>query len=81
MKEKITEALLEGVKSGALMQAALTLTLVGAYLALVFLGKPVPQLVESLTSLAVGFWMGGKVQGVLNNTMASWRAMPRVAKK
>jgi hypothetical protein len=71
MKEKIVDTLLESIRNGALMQGVLTLTLVLAYLVLIFTGQPVPQLMESLVSLAVGFWMGGKVQGTINAVMAS----------
>jgi len=71
MNEKILDTLLESIRNGALMQGVLTLTLVLAYLVLTFAGQPVPQLMESLVSLAVGFWMGGKVQGTINAMMAS----------
>jgi hypothetical protein len=46
-----------------IMQSVLTILVVGAWLYMIVVGKPVPELLETVVGLVVGFFFGSKVTG------------------
>jgi hypothetical protein len=46
-----------------IMQSVLTILVVGAWLYMIVMGKPVPELLETVVGLVVGFFFGSKVTG------------------
>ena len=46
-----------------IMQSVLTILVVGAWLYMIVMGKPVPELLETTVGLVVGFFFGSKVTG------------------
>jgi len=57
MWDKVLDLLARSV----IMQSVLTILVVGAWLYLIVLGKPVPELLETVVGLVVGFFFGSKV--------------------
>lgn len=74
MGEKLLQAVLGGIESGALVQGVLTVMVVGAWLAMVLQGKPTPPMLDNLTMAVVAFWMGGKVQTGIVQQVRTLRA-------
>lgn len=71
MGDKLSSVFVTAIENGGLMQSALTLVFGGAWLLMVFQGKPPPTMLENIVSLVVGFWMGGSVQGKVNAQLKS----------
>jgi len=59
MWDKVLDLLARSV----IMQSVLTILVVGAWLYLIVVGKPVPELLETVVGLVVGFFFGSKVTG------------------
>jgi len=59
MWDKVLDLLARSV----IMQSVLTILVVGAWLYLIVMGKPVPELLETVVGLVVGFFFGSKVTG------------------
>ena len=53
-------------KESVIMQAILTLVVIGAWLYLVLTGQSVPTLLETVVGLVIGFFFGAKYQALLN---------------
>ena len=54
----------ELMERSVILQAVITLSLIGLIIYLVVAGQEVPDLVEGLTLLVVGFYFGSKVENV-----------------
>jgi hypothetical protein len=59
MWDKVLDLLARSV----IMQSVLTILVVGAWLYMIVVGKPVPELLETVVGLVVGFFFGSKVTG------------------
>ena len=59
MWDKVLDLLARSV----IMQSVLTILVVGAWLYMIIMGKPVPELLETVVGLVVGFFFGSKVTG------------------
>ena len=59
MWDKVLDLLARSV----IMQSVLTILVVGAWVYLIVVGKPVPELLETVVGLVVGFFFGSKVTG------------------
>jgi hypothetical protein len=59
MWDKVLDLLARSV----IMQSLLTILVVGAWLYMIVMGKPVPELLETVVGLVVGFFFGSKVTG------------------
>jgi len=59
MWDKVLDLLARSV----IMQSVLTILVVGAWLYMIVMGKPVPELLETVVGLVVGFFFGSKVTG------------------
>ncbi len=60
------------LRESVLVQASVTLILVGALVYLYITGAVVPDDLVSLTLLVVGFWFGSKSQAAVERTMKDY---------
>jgi uncharacterized membrane protein YfcA len=58
---------LELLTKSVIMQSVLTILVVGAWLYLIVVGKPVPSLLETIVGVIIGFFFGSKITQNLNN--------------
>jgi hypothetical protein len=54
---------LDLLAKSVIMQSVLTILVVGAWLYMIVMGKPVPELLETVVGLVVGFFFGSKITG------------------
>jgi hypothetical protein len=63
MEVTMWDKVLDLLARSVIMQSVLTILVVGAWLYMIVMGKPVPELLETVVSLVVGFFFGSKVTG------------------
>lgn len=67
MGDKIIDMVIRLVESGAVMQAVITAAVMTVYLYLVGTGIIKPDTLGELSTLVVGFWMGGQAKNKVAN--------------
>jgi hypothetical protein len=63
MEVTMWDKVLDLLARSVIMQSVLTILVVGAWLYLIVMGKPVPELLETVVGLVVGFFFGSKITG------------------
>jgi hypothetical protein len=63
MEVTMWDKVLDLLARSVIMQSVLTILVVGAWLYMIVMGKPVPELLETVVGLVVGFFFGSKVTG------------------
>jgi hypothetical protein len=63
MEVTMWDKVLDLLARSVIMQSVLTILVVGAWLYMIVVGKPVPELLETVVGLVVGFFFGSKVTG------------------
>jgi hypothetical protein len=63
------------LKSSAVTQGVVTIMVLGADIALMLQGRPIPDFFTAVTSLVVGFYFGSKV-GIIQANAANTNAKP-----
>jgi hypothetical protein len=63
MEVTMWDKVLDLLARSVIMQSVLTILVVGAWLYLIVMGKPIPELLETVVGLVVGFFFGSKVTG------------------
>lgn len=71
MFDRIIDAILEGSRNGSLLQGILTVGLIALYALLVEQNKVVPSELVQWSSLVIGFYFGGKAQGIIATALRS----------
>jgi xanthosine utilization system XapX-like protein len=67
MEVTMWDKFLDLLTKSVIMQSLLTVLVVGAWLYLIVMEKPVPALLETIVGVVVGFFFGSKVTQGLNS--------------
>lgn len=58
----------ELLKQSVIIQGLITVMLIGTICYLALSGKIIPQFIEDITALVIGFYFGAKVQNLVNRS-------------
>lgn len=67
------DKMLELLEDSTLVQAGITGTVVGAVVYLIVTGQPVPDILERLAFVVVGFWFGTKANAMASKAVRVYR--------
>ena len=63
------------VRDSIIVQSLVTLMLVGCIVTMCIMQIQIPDYLQVITSIVVGFWFGSKVQNAIHQANQSWRGV------
>lgn len=57
------------LRDSVIIQGIVTLACVGTIIYLAVTGQPIPELLQTVTTLVIGFWFGSKVEHAISNAV------------